>query len=275
VSSTVTLPRVITSDDLETHRDLLRRAGARAALSHEVAAQLLGIELLEDPTTLRVTVPRNRSRLTLPDAKVVRADLDADELVEEDGLRVTSAARTVADLARVLPPAEALVAADSALRNRLVDMTQLAPVLTTALGSGARALRLVGAHLDPASGSVMETLLRWHLLEAGLPAPRTQFRISDERRVEVARVDFCWPTQRLVVEADGFAFHSDRVAFRRDRARGNELVRLGWRLLRFTWEDVRTRPGHVTGLVRACLATSRRAARPRTGTVPSRTRTAA
>ena len=105
--------------------------------------------------------------------------------------------------------------------------------------------------MDRQAESVLETLLRLVLHGAGL-RPRTQYTIRD-RRTFVARVDFCWPEQRLVVEADGFAFHSDRAAYRRDRDRHNDLERLGWRVLRFTWEDVHRRPEHVVGLVRECL----------------------
>jgi very-short-patch-repair endonuclease len=69
----------------------------------------------------------------------------------------------------------------------------------------------------------------------------------------VARVDFAWPAARLIVEADGFAYHSDRESYRRDRERLNHLERLGWRVLRFTWEDVVSRPEYVTNLVGAVL----------------------
>lgn len=229
----------------------LQLAGRRSVLSHEVAAQLLGIELLE-PAVRRLTVPRNRSRLSVPGWAVVRADVPLADQHARDGLRVTSVARTVADLARVLPPSEALVAADSALRVGLAPASELLR-LSTAQGSGAARVRLVGRNLDPLSGSVLESLLRWTFVTAGLPAPLTQYRVCDEYGVEVARVDFCWPSARLVVEADGFAFHSDRAAYQRDRQRGNDLTRLGWRVLRFTWEDVRGRPERVTRIVRACL----------------------
>ena len=241
--------------DLAVLQEALRRAGPRSLLSHEPAAEVLGIELLE-PATRRLTVPRNRSRLTMPGWRVVRADVPEDERVAEDDLRCTSALRTVLDLARVLPASEALVAADSALRSRLVPAEELVRRLLTSEGRGAARLREVGRLIDPACGSVLESLLRWVLHEAGVPAPRTQHKIWDEHGVEVARVDFCWPGHRLVVEADGFAFHSDRASYRRDRERGNELVRLGWRVLRFTFEDVRQRPGHVVSLVRQCLGSS-------------------
>ena len=104
------------------------------------------------------------------------------------------------------------------------------------------------------SGSAPESLL-WVLLAlSALPMPETQVVLRDRDGTFVARVDFAWRAPRLVVEADGFAFHSDREAYRRDRERLKALERLGWRVLRFTWEDVRSRPDHVVTTVRACLA---------------------
>jgi very-short-patch-repair endonuclease len=57
-----------------------------------------------------------------------------------------------------------------------------------------------------------------------------------------------------VVETDGFAFHADRTTYRADRRRGNALVLAGWRVLRFSWEDVVHSPDGVVADVRAALA---------------------
>ena len=229
--------------------EALRRL-APAWLSHETAARTLGLELLHDGEQ-RITVARNRSRLTLPGWTVVRADVPPDDRDSREGLACTGVARTLLDLARVLPLDEAVVVADSALRLGAVRWERLSH-LGGAMGRGATGPRRVHQHLDPRSGSVLESLLRVLLAEAGLPAPLTQYRVLDHGD-EVARVDFCWPGARLVVEADGYAFHSSRDDYRRDRRRMNELERLGWRVLRFSWEDVTQRPDHVVGLVRACL----------------------
>ena len=148
---------------------------------------------------------------------------------------------------------EIVVLADSALRARLVTAAVLVDILTARRGPSPNRRRVVAELLDPWAGSVLESLLRVLLLTSGLPAPRPQYLVVDGLEV-VGRVDFAWPERRLIVEADGFAFHSDREAYRRDRARMNELERLGWRVLRFTYEDVVSRPGYVVGLVRACLA---------------------
>ena len=229
---------------------MLRRLGPRASASHETAARLWRMELLEDGQQ-RVTVPAQRSRVVVPGWRVRRHDLGAHEVVVVDGLRRTVPLRTVLDLAQVLPLREAVVAADSALRQDLVTLEQLVATLGGRRGRAAAGPRAVVPLVDPLSGSVLETLLRL-LLHMVLPAPRTQYEVRDRWGALVARVDFCWPERRLVVEADGFAFHSDRAAYRRDRERLNELERLGWRVLRFTWEDVVGRPDQVLALVRDC-----------------------
>lgn len=174
-----------------------------------------------------------------------------DDVEVIGGVRITALLRTLADLCRVLVTAHAVVAVDSALRQGLVQVEEL--TLPAALGRGAGRLRSVGRWIDPLSGSVLESLLRVLLAGAGLPAPMSQHVVLDRHGLFVGRVDFCWPAARLIVEADGFAFHSDRATYRDDRRRLNELERLGWRVLRFSWEDVLERPDTLVALVRECL----------------------
>lgn len=247
-------------DERVSAEEALWRCGRRATLSHETTARLQGIELVEDDGRQRITVPRNRSRLVVPGWTVVRADgadIQRDHL---DGLPVTPPLRTAVDLARVLPVDRAVAAVDSAVRRGLTDGELLRGSLLASAGRGARGLRLVGELMDPRSESVLESLLRVLLCTSDLAPPVSQYEVRTDGGRIVARVDFCWPAARLIVEADGFAFHSDRDAYRRDRTRMNELERLGWRVLRFTWEDVVSRPPYVLALVRDCLAAPLRAA---------------
>jgi very-short-patch-repair endonuclease len=120
-------------------------------------------------------------------------------------------------------------------------------------GPGSRRPAAVLALVDPDSGSVLESLCRVLLAGAGLAPEDTQRVIRTRTGVWIGRVDFAWPSARLVVEVDGFAFHSDRAAYRRDRRRGNALQRAGWLVLRFSWEDVVTHPEDVVDAVRAVL----------------------
>jgi very-short-patch-repair endonuclease len=62
--------------------------------------------------------------------------------------------------------------------------------------------------------------------------------------------DFAFPEHEVVIEVDGFAFHSDPVAFRKDRARQNQIALLGWTVLRFTWFDLTEQPERVIAEIR-------------------------
>jgi very-short-patch-repair endonuclease len=65
--------------------------------------------------------------------------------------------------------------------------------------------------------------------------------------------DIVFRAARLIVEIDGWAYHSDREAFQRDRTRQNLLVAAGWTVLRFTWADLRYRPEQFVSTVRHAL----------------------
>ena len=229
--------------------------GLDGVASGTSAAVVWGIELVERPEQQHVTVGRNRSRARWRGAVVHRSDLAAEDVLVRDGIAVTSPVRTVLDLCRTLPLVEAVAAADSALRQGLLtapELTAACVELPAARGRTrvARVVRLV----DPASGSVLESLCRVLLVLAGIEPPETQLVVRGSTGRVLGRVDFAWPASRLVVEVDGYAFHADRASYRADRRRTNALVLEGWRVLRFSWEDVREHPDQVVAAVRAALA---------------------
>lgn len=233
-------------------------AGLRAAIglaggvaSHESAAVLWGLESVR-PAQMWLTVPRNHSRTRPPGVTVVRALVEETEV--RGGMRVTTPLRTVVDCARVLPTLEAVVIADSALRQGLITDDELLAAGARACGRGARRVRDMAALVDPMSGSLLESVLRVLLVENGLAPDRTQHPICDEDGQVIARVDFAYLAARLIVEADGFEFHSNRNDYRKDRRRANAYCRHGWRLLRFSFEDIRFHPDYVVDAVRHELA---------------------
>lgn len=63
-------------------------------------------------------------------------------------------------------------------------------------------------------------------------------------------VDVAFPDHKLVIEVDGWAFHSDPAAFRKDRVRQNQIALLGWQVLRFTWFDLTEQPERVIAEIR-------------------------
>ena len=90
--------------------------------------------------------------------------------------------------------------------------------------------------------------------KAGLPRPRTNVKVRGYE------VDMHWPEQRLVVEFDGWAYHSTRAAFERDRLRDAELQLAGERVLRVTHRQLAV-PERLVARFAAALATERLIAR--------------
>ncbi len=86
-----------------------------------------------------------------------------------------------------------------------------------------------------------------------LPAVIRQFEIRDKGDV-VARVDFAFPEQRIAIEADGYRWHSGRVAWERDLDRRMELQRRGWLVIHVTDRQMRDRPARVIEDIRDALA---------------------
>ena len=55
-------------------------------------------------------------------------------------------------------------------------------------------------------------------------------------------VDFLWRPQRLIVELDGFEYHSSREAFEADRRRDRDLQLRGYDVLRFADSELDESP---------------------------------
>jgi hypothetical protein len=73
---------------------------------------------------------------------------------------------------------------------------------------------------------------RTWLAAAGAPCPSPE----TNRRIHGYEVDFAWPAQRLVVEVDGYAFHSSRT------------------VIRITWRQLTLEPEAVVALLARALA---------------------
>ena len=223
--------------------------GAGAALSYRSAAALW--ELLPDRgLRIDVTVPttggRSRRRLIV----VHRSQLEPDEVVRQEGIPVTTPVRTVIDLADILSERRLERTLDEAVFLGL-DLTGLAP-RARRRGSG-RLGHVLSAHElgSTWTRSMLEETMLALCRRTGLPAPKVN---SD---VEGEEADFHWPSQRLVVETDGWQSHGRRSAFERDRRRDAELVEAGWRVVRITRRRLAAEPEAVGAQLSRLLAASR------------------
>jgi Transcriptional regulator, AbiEi antitoxin len=222
------------------------------AISHESAAAWLGADLPSAPTGLHVTASRDRGRRAdcVDGVRLHRADLAKSDLMVVRGALVTAPLRTVLDVARSMPLQDAVAIGDSLCRLGLVTPREVEGAAVALPRGPGRPVAVEVAHLlDATAGSVFESISRVNLAIAGLPAPVPQLNIFTAGGQWIARVDFAWPECRLVLECDGFEFHSSREAFERDRRRWSALTRAGWRVAIVTWRDVLGEPQYLIDLV--------------------------
>jgi hypothetical protein len=223
--------------------------GPAALLSHRCAAHLYSI-LGTDSARIDVTVTgrsrRGRRGITL---HLVRRLHPRDRAVL-DGIPVTSTARTLSDLAAT-PGVDLRRAVDEAERLELFDLGEMEDVLRRSRGRpGIRALKAVLRDYREPLAYIRSDLERLFLdlcRGSGLPLPAVNVFLGD------TEVDFLWGNQKLVVELDGYGFHSTRAAFEADRTRDATLQLAGYRVLRITYRRLQRGPEAVLDEVRRLL----------------------
>src|SRR5690606_28558030 len=101
--------------------------------------------------------------------------------------------------------------------------------------------------VNPRSESIIESITRFRLQYMGIE-PTVQMRIAG-----VGRVDFVLG-ERLVIEVDGWAHHADQEQFEADRRRDARLSVRGYRVLRFSYNQVMNHWSEVHAAILAALA---------------------
>jgi very-short-patch-repair endonuclease len=224
-----------------------------ASFSGRTAAWLHGLDFVPD-SPVEVTFPSSRNNAKLAGASVRRVLLPAGDVVVRRGLLTTSALRTIFDLGARPPLTEAVVALDMALHAGLVQLHELRDYAALHAGSkGASQFRHGIALAEPLAESPMETRLRMLLVLARLPRPEAQVSLKDENGRFLGRVDLYYPSHRLAIEYDGGAHRTSLVG---DNRRQNRLLNAGYRLLRFTFADIRETPGAVVEQVKHAVAST-------------------
>lgn len=167
--------------------------------------------------------------------------------------RVTDPTRTAVELSARDGFLVGVVTADSAVRAEGhrgpggggAQLLQIAHALD--LRRGARRVERVAAVVDGHSESAGESWTRVVLADLGVAAPELQVDIVDEG-LWLARVDFCWPEHRIVLEFDGEKKYraADLTAGRsvediviEEKKREDRVRAAGWTVLRIVWDDLR------------------------------------
>lgn len=245
-------------------------AGPEAVASHRLAARLHsmrgfgreGIDVLVHER-FHHTAPRGASHTTswLPPAHLTRID----------GIPVTTAARTLFDLAGLTSPKRLRAgrpyvhekrvarALDTAMVEGL-PIAEVAHVLATMGKRGrpgtALVRRLVAARTDDytPTESELEDLVVAVLSRYELPLPERQLDLGHDTRI--GRVDFAYRSPPLVIEADGRPFHMTLTDADNDRWRTTELVAAGFPVIRVTWRDLTHDPQRFAAAVARALGVS-------------------
>jgi hypothetical protein len=253
--------------------------GGDTVLSHGSAAIWHRLELLGEwpvEPTLTLAQPRG-SRLTahgyavapVPERhRVPRAD-------------VTTAARTVVDIARATGRASGLVTAESALRAGL-NRAALAAVLSACRGwPGAPAALAIVDFADEFSETALESLARLWCHDQGLPPPRQQRTVRTLDGRFVAEVDFVWDECRTVLETDGRKKYNDPQGLARggvvwkEKLREDRLRDCGLEVVRGYWSDGDDGGAQLAGRLRRAFARGLRATGDREYTLGPAIRTPA
>ncbi|MFE6963843.1 DUF559 domain-containing protein [Agromyces sp. NPDC057679] len=222
------------------------------------AAERLGL-WCRKPGPVHVSLPANAARLRtnrvlIPDPQPLTPDRSSTELVlhwtdvpfgaraRDERAWCVPVTTALSELARCAARIDVLAAFESAVAARLVPLAAATELLAARTPPGFGLWQLTG--LD---GSGAETYLADALRRA---------RVSFAQQVPFDRVGFVdfLVGGRLVVEVDGYAHHSSRDAFARDRRRDVALLERGVRVLRFTALEVLAEPDLVVATILRVLA---------------------
>lgn len=242
---------VVRAEHLQRAQAALLALADDSVLSHGSAALAHGLPTFDrPPSNVWVSAPRH-GRVVAGTHRRLATVADRDRTLV-DGLPCTSVARTALDLARRRPLHQSLVAIDAALsrvgaKELRATMSRLEwvydlPLLSLAVNSG-----------DPLSESPLESMSRGWMTECGVPRPHLQRWVegASGRRY---RVDFSWPDQKVIGEADGMSKYAGIDDVRKEKLREDDLRRAGWTIVRWTYQELMADPMAVMLRIQRALS---------------------
>ena len=226
--------------------------GEGAVLSHRDAAQLWELRK-SNSALIDVTVPSQNGRVVRKGIQVHRSRrLAVEEVTLRGGIPVTTVARTLLDLADVLPKQALRRAVTEAEYRDILDTTTLTAVVENNPGRRGAKLRDATEGKRHWTRSPLEERFLDLLARHGVEEPETNVRLDGYE------VDFLWRRVGLVVELDGLAAHATRAAVLRDRERDRVLWRRGLRTMRLTSEALDVEEEVLRDLAQAGVSVDRR-----------------
>ena len=236
--------------------DRSRARSPRAAVAGWSAVAMLGLGPW--PSRPQIVVRGAARDLRGVVVRTTRSLPEGDLVADPAGLRCTQLPRTLLDLSAGASVGELQRVLSAAEGRRRLDVDAIEAVTATAPGHvGVARLRRA---LEPWTTipeaeyrSLLERFCAMVLHGGGLGEHEVNGTLTLGNGREVT-IDIVFRDKRLAVEIDGRTSHERAVQFAADKERDRELQKLGWDVLRFTWQDVRDRPSMVLADIRAVLA---------------------
>jgi hypothetical protein len=226
-----------------------------AAIGGRSAAAWYGADISSVTDPVVVVAPRGCSWDGPRGVRVHKTNLSpAEVVIDEEGVRLTTAVRTAWDVATLETTLTAVPLLDAMVGDgRLGEQALVAEAVVRRgqwrSGRAADVFPLV----DGRAQSPPESRVRVACVRAGLPRPVPQFVIIENGEF-LGQVDLAWPEAKVVVEYEG-AYHFDGLQIVKDDQRYVRLVVAGWRVIRLSSVDLRDLDG-VVARVAAALADS-------------------
>lgn len=238
-------------------RAVLLRTGRGSCATGPSALALWGFDALPGPWSTNgtpcVILPPGR-HLRVANVDVLRDS--CTDLRSLAGIDTVTRERAVVDTLRVLSADDGRHVLYRALQLRWIHVEQLE--LWCEGLKGRRGKNTLKLHLkDARAGSHAESerVLARHLRQNMIVGWQANTPIYDDEGL-IGYGDAVFSAERLVIEGDGRAWHSDVQRFQRDRTRQNRLINAGWRVLRYTWADLTEDPAGVVRQIRQALEVS-------------------
>ena len=257
------------SPDSEAARlwSALLRSGSWAAITGPTALRLHGLDAEPGPPRgSRFSLAAESVYLSVPTGfhgqipgVVYLREVRFPKIVEAMGnLAVVPANRAVIDTIRLLGWQRSQPVMYRALQRGWVTPSDITNATIELKGCrGNRELRRAAVAANSGSHAESERLAQRILRNAGLRAFTANLEVHDQFGL-IGFVDLAFSAEKVAIEVDGLAWHSDARRFQHDRTRQNRLVNARWTVLRFTWNDLKDRPDYVVQAVRTALTSSRR-----------------
>jgi hypothetical protein len=225
-----------------------------------------GLGVFSDQTAVRVwdgvEAREERIELTVADdshpvrrrgLRVRRRSLAPHDVVDWDGLRVTTPQRSFVDVAERLWLPSLVAVGDDFLRRGLCTSADIGEVLARSVGQrGVRRARQAWRMLDERAESPRESMTRAIIVMSGLPTPTPQVEIYGADGHFIARGDLAYVAERIVIEYDGY-HHLTREQQAKDAHRRGELAIEDWLMVTIVPMDIST-PRLLVSKVRRALA---------------------